>query len=138
MFNMVQMMLGCVYLSGHIDCADEQNLALIKEGIDLYKKNRDVLLYANPVYPTGLCRMADKSILSLGMQDSADGTLLLAVWKTGEQTEAVIDLEKHVGVNGKLSAVYPVRATDSVTLKGSSLTVKFPECDSAVWVKITK
>lgn len=137
-FNMVQMMLGCVYLSGHIDCADEQNLALIKEGIDLYKKNRDILLYANPVYPTGLCRMADKGILSLGMQDSADGTLLLAVWKTGEQTDAVIDLEKYVGDNAKLDVVYPARATESVKLQGSTLTVTFPKCDSAVWVKIKK
>ena len=137
-FNMVQMMLGCVYLSGHIDCADEQNLALIKEGLTLYKQNRDILLRSNPVYPTGLTRMADKGILSLGMQDSEDGTLLLSVWKTGEQTDAAIDLEKYVGKNGKLEAIYPARATSSVSLNGSTLTVAFPECDSAVWVKIKK
>lgn len=137
-FNMAQMMLGCVYLSGHIDCADEQNLALIKEGLTLYKQNRDILLRSNPVYPTGLTRMADKGILSLGMQDSMDGTLLLSVWKTGEQTDAAIDLEKYVGKSGKLEAIYPARATSSVSLNGSTLTVAFPECDSAVWVKIKK
>ena len=131
-------MLGCVYLSGHIDCADEDNLSLMKEGIDLYKENRDILLRANPVYPTGLTRMADKGILSLGMQDPTNGTLLLAVWKTGEDRNASIDLAKYVGEDGKLEAVYPARATNSVSLNGSALTVAFPECDSAVWVKINK
>ncbi len=137
-FNMVQVMLGCIYLSGHIDCADAQNLALIKEGIDLYKQNRDVLVRSYPIYPTGLAKMADKGILSLGMQESESGTLLLAVWKTGEQAQAEIDLGKYVGEDAVLEAIYPARAADSVKLQGSTLCVDFPDCDSAVWCKITK
>ncbi|MBE6675254.1 MAG: alpha-galactosidase [Ruminococcaceae bacterium] len=135
-FNMVQVMLGAIYLSGRIDCADEQNLALMAEAIDLYKQNRDLLVKCNPVYPTGLCRMADKGILSLGMHESESGTLLLAVWKNGEQTKAEIDLAKYVGKNAKIEAMYPARAKDTVALQGSVLHVTFPECDSAVWVKI--
>lgn len=137
-FNMVQVMLGAIYLSGHIDCVDEPNLALMREAIDLYKQNRDLLLRCNPVYPTGLCRMADKGILSLGMQDPESGTLFLAVWKTGEQTRAEIDLAKYVGENAKIEAMYPARACDTVCLQGSTLSVNFPACDSAVWCKIKK
>lgn len=135
-FNMVQVMLGAIYLSGHIDCADEQNLALMREAIDLYKQNRDLLVKCNPVYPTGLCRMADKGILSLGMHEPESGTLLLAVWKSGEQTRAEIDLAKYAGKSAKLEAMYPARAKDTVWLKGSTLCVDFPACDSAVWVKL--
>ncbi|MBQ7380177.1 MAG: alpha-galactosidase [Clostridia bacterium] len=137
-FNMVQVMPGAIYLSGHIDCADEQNLALMKEGIDLYKQNRELLAKAYPVYPTGLARMSYKGILSLGMHEPESGTLLLAVWKTGEQTEAKIDLSKYVGEHARLAAMYPARAADSVKLQGSVLSVNFPDCDSAVWCKIAK
>jgi hypothetical protein len=135
-FNMVQTMLGCIYLSGHIDCADADNLALMKEGIDLYKQNRDTLAKSYPVYPTGLAKMADKGILSLGVQEPESGTLLLAVWKTGEQTHAKIELGKYVGENARMEAMYPARAKDTVSLQGSTLHVDFPSCDSAVWVKL--
>ena len=135
-FNMVQTMLGCMYLSGHIDCADGENLALMKEAIELYKQNRDLLAKAYPVYPTGLTRMADKGILSLGMCEPQSGTLLVAVWKTGEQTYAEIDLGKYVGKRAQIAAMYPARTKDTVTLKGSTLCVDFPDCDSAVWVKM--
>ncbi len=135
-FNMVQVMLGAIYLSGHIDCADESNLALMKEAIDLYKQNRDVLVKSNPVYPTGLSRMADEGILSLGMHEPESGTLLLAVWKNGEQKHAQINLAKYVGEHARLEAMYPARAADTVSLQGSVLTVDFPECDSAIWCKI--
>ena len=137
-FNMVQTMLGAIYLSGHIDCADEQNLALIKEAIDLYKQNRTLLAKSYPVYPTGLTRMADKGILSLGMQEPESGTLLLAVWKTGEQTGVQIDLSKYVNENARLEAIYPARAADAIALEGSTLCLSFPQCDSAVWCKIVK
>jgi alpha-galactosidase len=137
-FNMVQTMLGCIYLSGHIDCADEENLALMKEGIDLYKQNRDTLAKSYPVYPTGITKMADKGILSLGVQEPESGTLLLAVWKTGEQTHAKIDLGKYVGDTAHMEAMYPARAKDTVSLQGSTLHVDFPACDSAVWCKIVK
>ena len=137
-FNMVQTMLGGIYLSGHIDCADEQNLALMREAIDLYKQNRATLAKSYPVYPTGLCKMDDKGILSLGMQNDESGELFLAVWKTGEQTKAHIDLAKYVGENAKIEAVYPARETGNVTLEGSALGVNFPTCDSAVWCKIVK
>ena len=135
-FNMVQTMLGCIYLSGHIDCADEENLALMKEGIDLYKQNRDLIAKSYPVYPTGLIKMADKGILSLGMQEPESGTLLLAVWKTGEQTHAKLELGKYLGENARMEAMYPTRAKDTVSLQGSTLHVDFPACDSAVWVKL--
>ena len=49
------------------------------------------------------------------------------------QRETVIVWDKET-----LEAIYPARATSSVSLNGSTLTVAFPECDSAVWVKIKK
>ena len=137
-YNMVQTMLGCIYLSGHIDCADAENLALIKEAIALYKQNRDALAKSMPVYPTGLAKMADTGILSLGMQEPESGVLLLAVWKNGAQTHAEIDLAKYVGQRAQIVSTYPARASDSVTLRESTLCVDFPDCDSAIWCKIQK
>jgi alpha-galactosidase len=135
-FNTVSMMMGAPYLSGHIDCADAQNLALIKQGMDLYKQSRDLLAKSYPVYPTGLTRMAHKGILSLGLYEPESGTLMLAVWKTGEQTHAEIDLGKYVCGHAKLESVYPARAAGQISLQGGTLCVDFPDCDSAVWCKI--
>ena len=135
-FNMVQTMLGGIYLSGHIDCADAQNLALMREAIDLYKQNREILAKSYPIYPTGLTKMDEKGILSLGMLERESCTLLVAVWKTGEQTKAQIDLAKYIGKSGKIDAIYPAREKDNVMLQGSLLCVNFPSCDSAVWCKI--
>jgi hypothetical protein len=110
----------------------------MREAIDLYKQNRSLIAKAHPVYPTGLCRMADKGILSLGMLESESGVLMLSVWKTGAEQSAEIDLSKYVGENATLETVYPARASQAVTLQGSMLTVSFPDCDSAVWCKIIR
>jgi hypothetical protein len=62
--------------------------------------------------------------------------MLLAVWKTGEQTHAEIEIGKYVGEKARIESMYPARAKDTVSLQGSTLHVDFPACDSAVWVKL--
>ena len=39
-FNMINGMCGNMYLSGHLEAADELNMGLIKEGIAIYKVER--------------------------------------------------------------------------------------------------
>ena len=46
-FNMVNGMLGCMYLSGRIDEADENNQKLIKQGVETYKKIRKYIPNCN-------------------------------------------------------------------------------------------
>jgi hypothetical protein len=40
-FNMINSMMGTMYLSGHIECADSKNVGLIKEAIDAYINPED-------------------------------------------------------------------------------------------------
>ena len=82
--------------------------------------------------------MADKGILSLGMQEEQSGVLMLSIWKTGKEQSTAINLSKYVGEHATLQTVYPARAANAVTLQGSTLTVEFPDCDSAVWCKIVR
>ena len=72
------------------------------------------------------------------MQEPESGTLFLAVWKTGEQANAQINLAKYVGENAKIEAIYPARERENVALQGSALCVNFPACDSAMWCKIIR
>ena len=81
--------------------------------------------------------MAEKGILSLGMLHRESNVLMLAVWKNGDEQEAQIDLSKYVGESAQIETVYPMRASDTVSMQGSTLLVNFPTCDSAVWCKIS-
>ena len=53
-FNMVTGNMGAMYMSGRLDWADEYNKKLIHEGTALFKKNREFIANAYPVYPTGM------------------------------------------------------------------------------------
>lgn len=60
-FNMVNSMMGAMYLSGRIDLCDEMNFNLVKESVEIYKRIRRIIPKCRPVYPTGLCRINEKS-----------------------------------------------------------------------------
>ena len=62
-YNMVNGMMGAMYLSGRICYADELNQKLIADAIAIYKDNRATLAGAVPIYPTGLSRMCVAYVL---------------------------------------------------------------------------
>ena len=107
-FNMVTAALGVMYLSGHPDYCDEQNLALYCEGAALYKELRDFTCKAYPIYPGGFFRMCDRGFFSLGMIDEDKTRILLAVWRIGgEEKDGAVDLSKWVKSTSEARMIYP-------------------------------
>lgn len=107
-FNMVTGNLGAMYMSGRIDWADEYNKSLIREGIDIYKKNRRFISQAFPVYPTGMKPIGTYGIATLGLVNADKSRLLLAVWKIDDFNEVfTIDLSKYVTSKSSIRLVYP-------------------------------
>ncbi len=128
-FNMITSMLGVIYLSGHIEYADEKNMNLIKDAIKIYKGNRDFIKGAYPIYPSGTINIEEKGFYSFGLQNK--NKILLAVWRiaSNENTE-IIDLSKYVGHGGKISQIYPDTPAE-FSLCGGRLALKLDKSISA-------
>lgn len=123
-FNMVNAMTGVMYLSGHIDYADEKNTELIKEGIAAYKKYRAEFRYAYPIFPSGTFRLTEKRFAAFGLK--TDTAILLSVWKIGADydTES-FDLSKWADEHSAAKLIYPVSEKAAYTYENQRLTVTF-------------
>lgn len=122
-FNMINGMLGIMYLSGHIELADGENTGLIKEAVELYKKNRDFIANAYPIYPSGIIPIEKNGFYSYGLQK--DGKILLAVWRiNSEENTAAFDLSKYTGGRGSARVIYPIEEQTEFLYVNGKLSVK--------------
>ena len=129
-FNMITAMFGCMYISGRIDLCDEKNLAAIKEGIELYKKNRMHIKESFPIYPTGIHRLNKKECFSFGT--ISRNKLMLAVWNIDSESDSLcIDLSKWIENNSKIKAVYPNDTKIKYVFENCCLKVNFPRKNMA-------
>lgn len=114
-FNMITSILGAMYLSGHIEYADEKNMKLIKD--------------AYPIYPSGTINMEEKGFYCFGLQNK--NKIILAVWRinSSENTE-IFDLSKYAGHSGKISQIYPDIPTE-FNFCGGKLSIKLDKNISA-------
>ena len=136
-YNMVTGLMGLMYLSGRIECADEFNMSLIKEATRLYKENRKYTACSVPVYPTGTFRIDTDGADSFGLLDTTHRVLTLAVWNNSDKpVDLSIDLRKYIGETGVLSEVYPRTEGYSAALSGASLHVTLPENKTAIYAVI--
>ncbi len=136
-YNMVSALMGLMYVSGHIDCADALNKKLMKEACDLYKKYRATVASSVPVYPDGTFGMNDKGVFAYGLFDRDNGTLLLGVWSTGgEERNKTVNLGKYFK-NPTVETVYPdVKDGAGYNLSDGKLNVTLPAEKTAVFLVI--
>ena len=129
-FNMINSMLGVMYLSGHIEYADEKNTELIKEAISLYKDNKDFIKKAYPIFPSGMIKVYENGYFSLGLCD--DERILLAVWKIDADVDAkTIDLSEYLDEKAEVKLIYPTKLKTEFNFINKKLTVKLDEKYSA-------
>ncbi len=103
-FNIVTGFSGNMYLSGRIDRCDKNNLLLIREGIEKYKKYRDFIFSAYPEYVCPFRKFGDRTYNALGYADAAKNSMLLILWNMDTENFD-IDLRKY-GFS-KAFPVYP-------------------------------
>lgn len=122
-FNMVNAMLGVLYLSGHIEMADEKNRELIREGVFAYKQIRKFLTRAYPVYLNGMLRISEEGMYAFGLTDSEK--LLVAVWKIGDKENVIsIDLNGKIPEHPTCRVLYPKEMQTKFHMTNGMLTVK--------------
>ncbi len=125
--NLAGGLFGCFYLSGHIELADEQGTARLKEAVDFYKRSRTWTCGASAIYPAGMLQMMNDGLAVFGLLNKEEGKMLLGVfgsqWKGGDAT---VDLSKYCNDAGKVCSVF---TDDEVSYSASlpSLTVSLPE-----------
>lgn len=124
-FNFVTSLLGTTYLSGRIDCADEKNTNLIKEGVALSKKLRNYIRTGYPAFPKGRIRLDCSTDYALGVIDDNRSTMILAVWNLSEKSRTVeVNMSKYRFKTAKI--IYPEKNYNvEFTFDGKSLTCNF-------------
>ena len=89
-FNVVNALTGRFYLSGCMHLADMHTRALVYEGIEYYKRTRDMKKIGVPVMPFGFSGFADK-VLASGFR--AGNKLYLAVWNKGGVQKVTVPMD---------------------------------------------
>lgn len=86
-FCLVTGLLGRFYLSGYLNRMDEEQLALVREAIEVAKGLRGDLASSTPSWPSGLPGWTDEwTSLALSSSHGLDSgdTMRVAVWQRGE------------------------------------------------------
>ena len=136
-YCMVTGLMGLMYLSGRIECADEFNMSLIKEATDIYKETRGYIAKSVPVYPTGTFCIDTNTVDCFGLNDREDRVLMLAVWNNSdEQARKQIYLSKYVTGTPEIVKPYPNIDGYKTNIISKFLQVDLPAGKSAVYVMI--
>lgn len=104
-FNMVNALLLRIHQSGHLAEISPERLALVKEGLDCYKRIRPDLKDALPFWPLGTASFDDEW-LALGLRNGS--TVYLAVWRReGGNPFCTLPLKGFAGKNASVRCAYP-------------------------------
>lgn len=130
-FNMINGLCGNLYLSGRLDFMDERNLALVKEAVALYKRERSHTHHAYPIWPLGAKPyMNDDCWASLGLASEDNNRVLLAVWRLDSaQAYQELPLHRWAGRAASIRQIYPLEqeaAKFHYCADKGSLTVELP------------
>lgn len=136
-FNMVNAMIGRIHQSGHLPELTPERMALVQEGLNVYKTMRAHIKTALPTWPIGMRRMRD-GWHAFGLEN--ENQLHLAVWRTHDASP-VLDIPLNAYRNQELTVecAYPQQADCQWQWHAPSgiLTVNFPKNDMARLFKIT-
>ena len=130
--NMVNAMLGRMHLASRLDKLPEDQLALVKEGIEYYKALAEAKKRALPYFPEGLAKLGQDRIVS-GLADG--DTVYLAVWHLHGDNAVTVTLPDEIkGV--KIG--YPSTSDTKVSFSGHDLQLAFAGDEGAVFLEITR
>ena len=88
--NMINSFLGRMHLASHLELLNENNLQLVKEGVDYYNSLIEAKKSATPYFPLGFAKFRD-SIVASGFETK--NKIYLAVWNLDlKPMEAIIPI----------------------------------------------
>ena len=128
--NMVNVLLGRLHLASNLTKLTEKQLALVTEGIQVFKSLNDIKKRALPYFPLGLTRFGKEKIAA-GLKD--DKTIYLAVWNLGKDTATEIEIKEGIKL---AEMVYPAEKNASFEIDDNTLRINFNTSPSAAFFKI--
>ena len=128
--NMVNVLLGRIHLASDLTKLTEKQLALVAEGIEVYKNIADTKKRALPYFPLGLTRFGKEKIAA-GIKE--DKTIYLAVWNLGKDTSTEIDIKEGIRL---AQMVYPAENNASFEVTNNTLKINFNVSPSAAFFRI--
>jgi len=130
--NMVNAVLGRIHLASRIYLLDEEKQALIKEGVDFYKRIAEEKKRAVPYFPLGYTAFGSTSV-AVGIR--TDRKLYLAVWNLNGERDVTLPLQD-ITVESVTTA-YPKSLETSYSFTDHSVTVHFSEDEQARVFELT-
>ncbi|WP_037672747.1 glycoside hydrolase family 36 protein [Streptomyces griseus] len=142
-FTMVTALLGRVHLSGFLDRMDDTRAALVRSGIEVYKRIRPEISGALPFWPLGLPSWED-DWPAHGLR--TDSATYLAVWRrvpeghagSGGAGSRALPIPHLRGSRQCPAVLYPTDSGATATWDAATgqLTVSLPRPDTAVLVRL--
>lgn len=134
-FNMCCAFFGIMTLSGHIEKCDEYNLSLIKKGIAAYKKDRDFILKAYPVFIGEQQKIYKNGYSVLALR--SENKLRLGVFRNGGESEISFEIPKEFS-NGRITEIYPcIDNGNNILLNNGKVSFKASKSLTAAVYEIT-
>ena len=128
--NMINAMLQRIHLSGEIYGWSDKQLAIVKEGVDCYKRIRSDIPKSIPFYPCGIPQYSD-GWLCAGYR--FDGCARFAVWRMDSENNS---LEIPLDAIGDVEVLYPSNHNAKLEKTLLGLCVTLPERYSAILFQI--
>ena len=128
--NMINSFLGRMHLASHLELLNDQQRALIAEGVRYYNTFSAAKKRAVPYFPCGFAAFGDDH-LAAGLK--TDEKIYLAVWcMKGEKRVEIPIKESARGVK----IAYPAASTATAELSGNTLSVTFADAPQAAFLEI--
>lgn len=128
--NMINSFLGRMHLASHIDEMNEEQLALVIEGVNYYNTLTEAKKVAMPYFPKGFANFGDDNVVA-GFK--TDEKIYLAVWCLKGDTSVSVAITEGIKA-AKLA--YPSNSKASYVVDGNVLRVQFEETESAAFFEI--
>lgn len=131
--NMINLIALRPCIGGQAMLWNEEQKALIAEGVAVHKSVREVIAAAEAFYPQGVPSYDDKW-LTVGYHGA--GRTVMPVWRMDAEEESF-----SFPLDGKYASVkvlYPQKTDAQVSVEGNRLTVTLPRRNSAVFVELFK
>lgn len=130
--NMANAVLGRVHLASRIFLLDEQKQALIREGMEFYKRIIPDKLESVPYLPKGYNLFGD-TLVATGLK--TEKKVYLGVWNLYGDKDVTIPLPEITAKN--VTVAYPRSLPTDYTFTEASLTIHFTEDEQARIFEIT-
>lgn len=129
--NMVNSLLQRIHLSGKIFDWNEEQMAIVKEGIEVYKTYRHEIPLSVPFFPLGIAKQTDPFFCSAFYTPTC---IRMAVWRMGGEDSTVfipVDTEYE-----NVRIIFPKKNKATVTRVNGGISVTLEDNNSAIILEI--